>query len=128
MGEKSASPFLFSRDPAAEHDASALIVHVPPGLIHKRALLACYADRLRFSYFGWNWDALVDCLRDLSWIEESSIVVIHRDVPLTGTDQKIYLSVLTDVIGEQADKTSQLFTVMFPEDCKDKVRLLQSGS
>lgn len=36
----------------------------------KRGLLAAFARGLRFpGGFGGNWDALADCLQDLSWLE-----------------------------------------------------------
>ncbi|MFR9164902.1 MAG: barstar family protein [Dysgonomonas sp.] len=37
---------------------------------------------MRFpNYFGFNWNALLDCLRDFDWIEEKYIILIH-DCPL----------------------------------------------
>lgn len=42
----------------------------------KRGLLAAFARVLRFPEgFGGNWDALADCLQDLSWIEGG--VLLH---------------------------------------------------
>lgn len=36
-----------------------------------------FYDRLRLpDYFGWNWDALSDCLRDLRWLPADRYVVI----------------------------------------------------
>ncbi|GGT26342.1 hypothetical protein GCM10010271_32540 [Streptomyces kurssanovii] len=36
-----------------------------------------FYDRLRLpDYFGWNWDALADCLRDLKWLSVDHYVLI----------------------------------------------------
>lgn len=36
-----------------------------------------FSDALLFpSYFGWNWDALSDCLRDLHWLPADGYLVI----------------------------------------------------
>lgn len=43
----------------------------------KRALLAALARALDFpASFGGNWDALADCLQDLSWRKESGWVIV----------------------------------------------------
>lgn len=46
----------------------------------KDQLLRLLGNALRFpAYYGVNWDALEECLRDLDWISEPSIVlVVHR--------------------------------------------------
>ena len=42
----------------------------------KRALLAAFARALAFpDTFGGNWDALADCLQDLSWLTEQGVVL-----------------------------------------------------
>ncbi|MGJ4748471.1 barstar family protein, partial [Leptospira sp. SA-E8] len=32
-------------------------------------------------YFGFNWDALHDCLTDFSWIRERTVVLEHAALP-----------------------------------------------
>lgn len=35
---------------------------------------------MRFpSYFGWNWAALDDCIRDLEWLRFSSLLIVIDD-------------------------------------------------
>lgn len=44
----------------------------------KPAFLRACADALAFPpYFGRNWDALADCLTDLSWLPESGHAVVY---------------------------------------------------
>ena len=58
------------------------------------------ADKLEFpAYFGRNWDALEECLRDLSWLPANqAICLIHEDLPLRAgsRDREIYLSLLAE--------------------------------
>ncbi|MDG4763443.1 barstar family protein [Solwaraspora sp. WMMD406] len=51
-------------------------------------LLEAVSEGFRFpAYFGWNFDALIDCLRDLSWYEaDRYLVVIERSDSLLGGD------------------------------------------
>jgi hypothetical protein len=42
-------------------------------------LFDALAATLAFPFFGRNWDALNDCLRDLSWVEAKGHVLVIRD-------------------------------------------------
>lgn len=64
----------------------------------KQELLKQYNDKFHFPYFGYNWDALWDCLCDLDWISQNEIVIIHSCVPnLSSKDLSIYLEILCDM-------------------------------
>ena len=66
----------------------------------KRRLLSVLARELAFpAYFGANWDALADCLTDLSWAPaEGYAILLSR---LTGLAQQDYFAAL-DVLEEAA--------------------------
>jgi RNAse (barnase) inhibitor barstar len=51
-------------------------------------LFGQFSDALRFpAYFGWNWDALSDCLRDLNWLPaDRYLVVIEEPAKLLSGD------------------------------------------
>ncbi|MBQ1074458.1 barstar family protein [Micromonospora sp. C31] len=41
-----------------------------------------FSDALLFpSYFGWNWAALSDCLRDLNWLPADGYLVVVENAP-----------------------------------------------
>jgi hypothetical protein len=43
----------------------------------KKALLQSLARALRFpEWFGGNWDALEECLKDLSWLDHQGVVLL----------------------------------------------------
>ena len=94
-------PFLYVDSPASYHDDAALIVRIPAGIRSKQKLLAILADRLRFpGYFGWNWDALEECLSDLSWLPaDQRVAIVHDDLPFGsgGENRGIYQSILASV-------------------------------
>ena len=47
----------------------------------KASFLAACADAMQFpAYFGRNWDALDDCLNDLSWAPASGYIVLYDHV------------------------------------------------
>ena len=94
-------------------------VSVPPGLDDKDALLAALSERVGFpGWFGGNWDALSDCLRDLSW-HEGPLVLVHHDLPLReSSGLAIYLEILADAVSGQQDEPMKL-SVVFPSDCAE---------
>ncbi|MEJ3748181.1 barstar family protein, partial [Actinomycetes bacterium KLBMP 9797] len=41
-----------------------------------------FSDALLFpAYFGWNWDALSDCLRDLNWLPADGYLIVVENAP-----------------------------------------------
>lgn len=65
----------------------------------KAAMLAAIADSLEFpEWFGGNWDALEDCLSDLSWRRGAAHVILFSQAK-PGDD----LGILLDVLGAVAE-------------------------
>lgn len=101
--------FVFDEKP--ERPAE-IVAEIPAGLSSKQELLATIASALRFpSYFGHNWDALDECLTDLSWLPAGDVLVIHRDLPLAMDSEacSIYLSILWDSAQRWERQGSNLF-------------------
>lgn len=98
----------------------ARLVRISGGLRHKLGLLAELAGRLQFpAYFGWNWDALEECLCDLSWLGPvPQIVLLHEDLPLISgsVDQQIYQELLAEVEARSRNRTGPQVIALFPGD------------
>jgi hypothetical protein len=69
-------------------------------VLEKNELLARLARSLHFpAWFGGNWDALEDCLTDLSWLEGDGHVLLLEGAAGLGTDD---FGILTDVLSSSA--------------------------
>lgn len=125
------SGFRYVDHPETYHAEGVYEVRIPAGITNKRILLRHFARSLKFpKYFGWNWDALDECLRDLSWLTDPKpIVVIHHDLPFrAGEDRrKIYLHILRDQIQAHEGTDLPVIEVVIGMAVRDDVeRLIQS--
>ena len=65
----------------------------------KNALLAaCRRDLVLPGHFGANWDALADCLGDLSWRPAAGYVLVFRGAERLARDAPEVLAVLAEVL------------------------------
>jgi len=88
---------FFTREPEAGPEAFQAAIK--DGIAGPQALFEEYDRHFNFPYFGFNWDALDECLRDLQWISQPQIVITHYTLPeLSTTDFRIYLEVLSSAI------------------------------
>lgn len=102
--------------------------HIRGDLRDKNDLLnALYYQLWLPCYFGFNWDALQECLTDLSWIKKGKIIIIHEAMPnLTENDTKIYLDILVDSIASTKKYGDHTMEIIFPERDKDRILSLIS--
>lgn len=119
-------PFYF--DDSGSPRSPALVAEVRAGVGNPQSLFEELAESLRFpDYFGFNWNALEDCIRDLSWLPPGPVVLMHRDLPLTGdvASQKTYLSILRDTVEKRGELPGGLrfrdLVVVFPPDSQEQV-------
>lgn len=123
-------PFALTSDVASLNGESTRVVEVPSELADKDALLSWYAGALGMpQYFGANWDAFDECLRDLSWIKERRLVLYHRGVPLEASpkDQRIYVEVLANAVRDWKPGEGHEVVVAFDPACELKLRAATRG-
>jgi len=99
-----------------ESGRGRLVVVVPVGIADSAVLLRVLAERLRFpDWFGGNWNALSDCLRDLSWIPERTVVLWHEEFPpISPADLELYLELLADSAASWKPSDVHRLEVSFP--------------
>lgn len=95
-----ADAFEYADSPAIS--AEDWLVRVPAGLTSTDDLMDLVFRGLRFpGWAGENWNAMWDCIRDLSWIESRRVVLVHEDVPeIPEGDLREYLLVLADAVAD----------------------------
>lgn len=118
-------PFILTSDPTAPHGDDTFVVEIPATLSSKDALLSWFAHNLKVpDYFGANWDAFDEALRDLSWIQERKVVLAHHGVPLAGQgkDRRIYLESLMNAVRDWKSDPSHELIVSFPSTSEIELR------
>src|SRR5262249_32252962 len=101
-------------------DAGHLVVRLQGRYPRKQDLFRALARGLKFpGYFGNNWDALEECLCDLSWLKSAAgIVLLHKQLPLEdAADRQTYLSIL----GRAQTTQSIPLRVVFPRSANEEL-------
>src|SRR5207245_7943051 len=115
------SSFRFTTEAGRARDSRSLVLEIPKHVNSKDELLSFLAINLSFpGYFGMNWDALDECLSDLSWLNVDRVVLWHSDVPFSpgSGERKSYLELLNSLCKEELRRKIE---VIFPSDKKDEV-------
>lgn len=93
---------------------NAFVVVVDKEIFSIDELFRTFNDAFRFPYFGFNWDALLDCLRDLDWINANEIILYHDRIPnLNEKELGIYLEILCYAVSDWIGDHNKSFKVFF---------------
>ncbi|MEU8299697.1 barstar family protein [Micromonospora sp. NPDC048909] len=90
-----------------------------------------FSDALLFpGYFGWNWDALSDCLRDLNWLPADGYLIVVENAPRlllsSAEDRHALLRILSQAVHHWASPSGQPeFKVLLLCDHDDEAALLR---
>jgi len=120
-----ADSFDFTDTPSLS--AEAFVARIPAGLTNAEALLQSVYEQARLpGYFGLNWDALSDCLRDLHWVEYQEVILLHSDLPgLPPHDLRTYLEVLAECVASWAPGEEHSLKVIFPSAARLQLAKLE---
>ena len=88
------------------------------GVAAKEPLLECLARALGFpDWFGANWDALEDCLADLSWRAGTGhVILLERHGELPVDDLGVLLEVFSAAAAHWAGRGRPFFAVFVDPD------------
>jgi len=80
-------------------------------------------EALRFpDYYGENWNALYDCLRDFSWIDKKGIALVHTTLPnLSDEELRTYIEIIFDASQDWKDGEEHYFKVIFPKETEEVI-------
>jgi RNAse (barnase) inhibitor barstar len=109
-------------------DQKTLVVKIPSHLTTFGELYAVLKRELGLpDYFGENLDAFSDCLRDLNWVEQGVVLLVHNGIPFDDEkSQQIYLSILRECVMDwERDQPGRLQVQFGMEDQERVEAMLQ---
>jgi RNAse (barnase) inhibitor barstar len=117
------SRFVFNLTEIGLDVAEDFVARIPPGLTTRAQLFGVLRRELRLpNYFGENWDALSDCLRDLSWIRSHRVILVHEDLPRLDCESRAeYVDILQEAIHDWKPGENHELIVVFPQECLDTI-------
>jgi len=108
----------FFKDTVLYNPDNVMVVHLC-NIQNENELFNSLKLQLKFPYFGFNWNALYDLLRDFHWIEQKGVVIVHDDWPkLEKRSLDIYMNVLIDSVLDWKEGEDHYLEAVFPEQYK----------
>ena len=124
-------PFFFRSGGLEALGQDALVVRIGADISTREQLFDRFAVELGLpDYFGGNWDAFDEALRDLHWVESRRVVISHEGIPRLPEDVlRTYVEILARAVEDwKRDADQHEIVVAFPADAELRIRgLLKSG-
>ncbi|AIR07376.1 MULTISPECIES: barstar family protein [Cedecea] len=116
--------FKFVDGPASYNTGEVFFARLDPLIASTDELLNSIYYLLWFpGYFGFNWNALEDCLSDFCWITEKKIIIVHDRLPnIPSDDLKVYLEILMDVAMDWMGHEQHVLEVIFQEKDRENIK------
>lgn len=110
---------LFLKSPQTYNPDSKFVAHLSK-INSKNELFNILSIKLLFpDYFGFNWDALSECLRDFHWITQQGIVLVHDELPaIDEASLQTYMNILIDAVNDWKDGEEHYLEIVLPENAK----------
>ncbi len=120
MANRSASQFEFVSDLTGFRAPGSFVARLPGRLRRREDLFRALAKALNLpGYFGQNWDALEECLRDRSWLGKNEpVVLLHTQLPLTDSGQR---QTYVEILRNAQSASGGLLRVVFPQSVRDQL-------
>jgi RNAse (barnase) inhibitor barstar len=102
-------------------------VLIPQRISETEDLFAALAEGLHFPwYFGYNFDALWECIRDLSWLPPGTVIIRHQDVPLAADnrDASTYVGILNESVKFWHSRDEHELVAQFPSSVRNEISAL----
>jgi RNAse (barnase) inhibitor barstar len=115
-------PFVFEAN-LGDLDDEDFVAKLSSPISNREELFDELYRELRLpGYFGGNWDALSDCLRDLSWISARRVVIVHERVPTMDEEaMAMYLDVLDECVNDWKGDEQHELIVAFPPGSRERI-------
>jgi len=111
------SQIVFVEHPSSYQSTDAFIAHLSQVGNRDELFRQLFTVLKLPDYFGYNWDALSDCLRDFHWIDQKQIVLVH-DECLALDEQSLgqYLRVLLEAVQDWKSDEEHSLSIVFPTE------------
>jgi RNAse (barnase) inhibitor barstar len=102
---------------------------ITPSVSSTEALFDAYESAFSFpEYFGRNWNAFIDLMSDLFWIESDEVAVVHDGLPALGESElRTYLECLQDILSRARPTDRPKVRFGFRSADRERVRRLLGG-
>ena len=113
------------KDLAIPPDSGLLVARISTRIDRKDQFFETLRRELQLpDYFGANWDALEECLRDLSWLTNyRGVLLVHAGLPFHSGNRSrnIDLQILQDTVQYWTQESPFTFTTLFPERSRHEI-------